>query len=226
MSEDRQPDSDPLETAIRAFQQLTVPERPPDAEVLARLGPDRDEPPEPGRSPVPFRRRYRVHLIASAAAAVLLLGGLVLILPDRRPTDPVRVAAVTPADTAPSPAVRPPEGKEGVVRAAVDSLEDRVKESQVILVATAETSAPAPPSEVPGDAPEVLIQFKVKRVLKGELTEKTITTRTSAPAEKIVGQDWVVWLTPEYVAGKHQYAALTAAKFEPKLKEILAKDKK
>jgi hypothetical protein len=155
-----------------------------------------------------------VHLVASAAAAALL-GGLVLVLPDRRPTDPG-----TPADTA-----RPPEGKGGVERAAVDPLEDRVKESQVIVVATAESSVPAPPSGVPGDAPEVLIQFKVKRVLKGELADKVVTTRTSVAPDKILGQDWVVCLSPEYLAGKHQSAPLTSADVEPKFKEILAKGK-
>jgi hypothetical protein len=110
--------------------------------------------------------------------------------------------------------------------AHVGSLEDRVKESQVIVVATAESSAPAPPPEVPGDEPEVLIRFKVKRVLKGELADEVVTTRTSTPADQIIGRDWVVCLTPAYVAGTHQSAALTAAEFEPVFKEILAKDKK
>jgi hypothetical protein len=224
MSADRQPDSDPLEMAIQAFQQLPVPERPRDAEVLARLG--------PGRTFVPFRRRSRVRLIASAAAVVLLLGGLVLILPNRRPPDAeTRLldlgeheggrspGPASLADTAPSPAVRPPERKESVMSLPVVRLEETVKESQVIVVATAESSAPAPPSE--GDARDVLIQFKVKRILKGELKHKTITTRTGAPAEKIVGQDWIVCLSPRYVAGKEQSAPLTSAEFEARFKQII-----
>jgi len=106
----------------------------------------------------------------------------------------------------------------------VVTLEETVKESQVIVVATAQRSSPAPASE--GDARDVLIQFKVKRVLKGELKGKTITTRTGAPAEKIVGQDWVVCLSPKYIAGKVQSAPLTSAEFEARFKQIIAAEDK
>lgn len=231
MSENQQPNHDLLEEGIHAFQRMSVPERPLDAEVLAQFGTRQGDLSQPSRIPLPSPRRFRMHvMVSSTAAAVLLSAGLALFLRNSSPPEPARVAATDPADQAGGVAGEPPRGenrvlKEGRSSAAVDSLEDRAKESQVILVATAEGSAPTPP-EVPGDAPEVFIQFKVKRVLKGELADKVVTTRTSVAPDKIIGQDWVVWLSPEYIAGKHQRAALTAAKFEPRLKEILAKDKK
>ena len=49
---------------------------------------------------------------------------------------------------------------------------------------------------------------------------------TEDAPDLLIGKDWVVYLSPEYVAGKHQRAAISAAEIEPRLKEILAKDKK
>jgi len=92
-------------------------------------------------------------------------------------------------------------------------------------VATALDSAPAPPKR-PGDLPEVLIRFQVKRVLKGELAEKEITTRTPTAAAELLGKDWVIFLSPDYMAGKHQYASHINGKLEPTVKSHLLKDKK
>jgi hypothetical protein len=151
-----------------------------------------------------------------------LFGGLALFLLNRSPPEPVQVAATASSGKAEDVAVQPPPKSE---KLPVDSLENRLKESQVIVVATAEGSTTAPP-EVPGDGPEVFIQFKVKRVLKGELADKVVTTRTSVAPDVFIGKDWVVWLSRDYFAGKHQRAAISAAEIEPRLKEILAKDKK
>ena len=42
----------------------------------------------------------------------------------------------------------------------------------------------------------------------------------------LAGKDCVVWLSPDFVAGKPPLAALTAADLETDLKAILPKDKK
>lgn len=256
MSENQQPNHDLLEEAVHAFQWMSVPERPSDAEVLSQFGTRQGDLSQPSRIPLPSQRRFRMHvMVSSAAAAVLLSVGLALFLRNSSPPEPARVAATDPADQAGAVAGEPPRGENLVVLevteskstldhsalgdppqgenrlqavlrdAAVDSPENRVKESQVIVVATARSSAPAPP-EVPGDAPEVFIQFRVKRILKGELAATVVTTRTSVAADVFIGKDWIVWLSPEHLAGKHQYGHISTADFEPKLKEILAEDKK
>jgi hypothetical protein len=231
MSGNQQPNHDLLEEAIHTFQRMSVPERPLDAEVLAQFGTRQAELSQPSRTPLPSHRRFRrLVMVSSTAAAVLLCAGLALFLRNSSPPEPARVAATNPAAEAESVAGEPPRGEnrvpeEGHSSAAVDSLEDRLKESQVIVVATAEGSSPALP-EVPGDGPEVFIQFKVKRVLKGEMAGKVVTTRTSVAPNEIIGRDWIVWLSPAYIAGTHQRAALTSAHFEPRLEEMLANEKK
>lgn len=194
---------DPLDGAIQAFQRMNVPARPPDAEVLARLG-DRSA----------QRKLRRAVVVASAVAGLLLLVGLVLFS---------RFESSSPEAT--HPRSEGPLDTEAPVSLAVDSLESRVKASPVIVVATAESSVRVPPS-LPGDAPEFLIRFTVKRILKGKMVGNGVTVRTATPPDKIIGQDWVVCLSPDHIAGKHQYAALTAAEFEPRFKEILAPGKK
>src|SRR6185369_263513 len=113
----------------------------------------------------------------------------------------------------------------------VPRLEDRVMESPVVVVATAESFSPAPPPTIPGDTPEVLIQFKVKRVLKGKYAAKTFTTRLSNEkiagrdqVSQIVGKDWVACLSSNFLAGKSQSAPLTSAEFEKRYKDIIAKE--
>ena len=105
------------------------------------------------------------------------------------------------------------------------SLEQRVADAQVIVVATALDSAPAPPKRL-GDLPEVLIRFQVTRVLKGNLAAKVITTRTPTAAAEFIGKEWVIMLSPEYMAGKHQFADCNWIKAEPEVKAILSKDRK
>jgi hypothetical protein len=105
------------------------------------------------------------------------------------------------------------------------SLEKSVAGAQVIVVGTALDSAPARPKR-PGDLPENLIRFQVKRVLKGELADKVITTRTPTAAAEFIGKDWVILLSPDYLAGKHQFASLMNVKLEPTVKAALPKDTK
>src|SRR5262249_48759628 len=75
MSEPQEPLPDALAEAIRAFQRMSVPEVPPAAAILARLD---DEKAPPGAIPSSSKRSglpMRL-LIPSAAAAVLVMGGL------------------------------------------------------------------------------------------------------------------------------------------------------
>ena len=74
----------------------------------------------------------------------------------------------------------------------------------------------------PGDAPEHLITFRVTRELKGELNDRVITTRTPTDPKEFIEKQWVVMLSPEYMAGKHQYAGLYSIKIEPEVQAILA----
>ncbi len=101
------------------------------------------------------------------------------------------------------------------------SLEQSVAEAKVIVVATAVESALAPPNR-PGDARENLVTFRVTRVLKGELTDKVITTRTPTDPERFIGKEWVVMLSADYVAGKWRYAGLYNIKLKPEIDAILA----
>ena len=167
-----------------------------------------------------------MHLLGSAtAAAVLLFGALALFLRNSSPPESVQVAATPSPDRPGDVAVQPPSRSEKSEKLSVPPLKERVAEAQVIVVATGLDSAPAPP-EVPGDLPEVLIRWQVKRVLKGELGKKEITTRTSTAAAELVGKGWIIFLTPDYMAGKHQLASCLHIQFEPTVKSYLPKEKK
>jgi hypothetical protein len=88
MSENHQPDHDRLEEAIEAFQRMTVPDRPLDAEVLARLGDGRGHKTGPTSTAIFSKRRYlmrRILVPSAAAAVVLLVAGLGLLLLNNTP---------------------------------------------------------------------------------------------------------------------------------------------
>jgi len=181
---------------------------------------------------------------AGAVAAVLALVAVPLVLwnaaaPKPKPEPPPAAIAVTKApDKARASLADPPAALNRAPKAdlsalPVPGLEDTVKESQVVVVATAESFTPAPPPKIKGDTPEVLIQFKVKRVLKGKYAAKTFTTRLSNEkiagrdqVSQIVGKDWVACLSPNFLAGKSQSAPLTSADFEARFKDIIAKEMK
>jgi hypothetical protein len=226
MSENQEPNHDLLEEAIHTFQRMSVPERPRDAEVLAPFGTREGDLPQPSRIPLPSKRRFRMHLlVSSTAAAVLLSAGLALFLVNSSPPESVQVAATGPSDKPRDDAVKPPPRREKVEREGLGSFKQRVADAQVIVVATALDSAPATPNR-PGDLPEVLIRFEVKRVLKGEWAKEEITTRTPTAAAEFIGKDWVIFLSPDYVAGKHQLASHINVKLEPTVKSYLPKDNK
>ena len=181
-------------------------------------------------------------IISSLAAAVLMSAGLALYLWNNSPPDPEPQPVPIAVTKAPGQARAvladlPREEnrvpKEDHSALPVPPLEERVKESPVVVVATAESFSPPPPPTIPGDTPEVLIQFKVKRVLKGKYAAKTFTTRMSNEkiagrdqVSQIVGKDWVACLSPNFLAGKSQSASLTSADFEARFKDIIAKEMK
>lgn len=164
-------------------------------------------------------------VVPSTAAAVLLLGGLALYLRNSTPPEPVQVAATESSGKRREVAVEGPPRNGGLEREGLGSFGKEVADAQVIVVATALDSAPAPPKQ-PGDLPEVLIRFQVTRVLKGEWAQKEITTRTPTAASEFIGKEWVILLSPDYMAGKYQYASHINVKLEPTVKSYLGKDKK
>ena len=187
-----------------------------------------------------------MHLIVSSlVAAVLALVAVPLFLwsawaPKPKPEpEPVPVAVTKAPGQARASLADPPAALNRAPKAdlsalPVPRLEDTVKQSPVVVVATAESFSPAPPPpKIPGDTPEVLIQFKVKRILKGKYAAKTFTTRLSNEkiagrdqVSQIVGKDWVACLSPNFLAGKSQSAPLTSTDFEALFKDIIAKEMK
>jgi len=245
MNENEHPNHDLLEEAIHAFQQMSVPERPAGAGTLALLSARQGDLSQPSRISHSSPRRFLMYaLISSAAAAVLALVAVPLVLwnaaaPKPKPEPPPVPIAVTEApgksraSLADPPAALNRAPKADLSALPVPRLEDTVKESPVVVVATAESFTPAPPPKIAGDTPEVLIQFKVKRVLKGKYAAKTLTTRLSNEkiagrdqVSQIVGKDWVASLSPNFLAGKSQSAPLTSAEFEKRFKDIIAKEMK
>ena len=103
---------------------------------------------------------------------------------------------------------------------AEKSLSQRVSDAKVIVVAAVLKSAPAPPKR-PGDPPENLITFRVARVLKGKFAEKDITTRTPTDAKEFIGKQWVVMLSPEFVAGNHEFADINSIALGADIRRIL-----
>ncbi len=106
------------------------------------------------------------------------------------------------------------------------SLQERVAAADVIVVASPLDSAPAKgKSRVPGDPPEEAIRFRVTRVLKGELADKVITMRCASKFDKLAGKEWVLLLTPGYLAGKDPYGGgicgLWNTEFESRIRPML-----
>ena len=168
-------------------------------------------------------------LVSSTVAAALLLGGLALFLRNNTPPESVQVAGPVSSGAARRVAAEPPPTRGGSLkegrRERLRPLAHEVAAAQVIVVATALDSAPAPPNR-PGDLPETLIRFQVKRVLKGKLADKVITARTPTDAAEFIGKQWIVMLSPEYMTGKYSYASSLAIEFEPTVTAILSKDTK
>jgi hypothetical protein len=114
--------------------------------------------------------------------------------------------------------------------AARRPLEVRVAEAEVIVVATYLDSAPAEPMR-PSDPPEALVRFRVSRFLKGKLDEDIVTVQTpgalvGVDVNEYVGKDWILLLSPTFIAGKDPYASISTIKLEPEVLSILAGERK
>jgi hypothetical protein len=96
MSENHQGERDPLEDVIEAFHRMTVPDRPPDREVLARLSNDRSTKAQPIPTPAP-KRAYLARPLLSYAAALLVACGVGLCAFVLNSTAPMAVADVVKA---------------------------------------------------------------------------------------------------------------------------------
>jgi len=103
------------------------------------------------------------------------------------------------------------------------SMEQCVADAEVIVVATVVKSEPAP-AMVAGDAPENFLHCDVKEVIKGEYPQKTVTTRTPSNPDEFLNRDWVIMLSPEFVAGNHPFAGHYGIGLEPKIRALVAGD--
>ena len=171
---------------------------------------------------------------ASAAAAVVVAAAIFAVKPTAgrtavQPPDSPNVAARDSPETA-GPAIQPapsdnrsaPEEGEGRRLAQRRSLAQCVADAQAIVVAAALDSAPAP-AKRPGDPPENAIRFRAARTLKGALAGTEITVRTPTAAAELIGKDWVLLLSPEYLAGKTPYAGCYSIRVESEVAAILEK---
>src|SRR5262245_12553137 len=82
MNEHQEPALDALNEAIEAFQRMSVPHGPPDTAILERLGDELADKARPVARPFSSKRSGRLmrFLLPPAAAAVLVIGGLGLLL--------------------------------------------------------------------------------------------------------------------------------------------------
>ncbi len=91
-------------------------------------------------------------------------------------------------------------------------------------------SAPAATSWQKG-LPETLSRFRVSRVLKGKLDKDIVSIQTPNPpvgadVKGLAGKDWILMLSPEFLAGKRPYADLSTIKDEPRVLSLLAAERK
>lgn len=181
--------------------------------------------------------RYAAACVASIACVAAIAGAT--IVAGRMSGDADRVLslqppnppAVTPGPSASGEIValkpKPAEAHLKAIRLLSEkSVAERVAEAEVIVVATFVDSAPAKPKH-PRDMAETSMRFRVVRILKGQLHKKIITTQSpsqlvSTGINELAGKEWILMLTPEFMAGKHPYADLNTIKIEPEVRSILA----
>jgi hypothetical protein len=171
----------------------------------------------------------------SAAASVAIAATVAAIVISRgaggdapRPVAPPVVAAVSPAGDGDlaiviPPADEPPPTELMAVYGPGESFAKSVRDTPVIVVAVPLDYAPAPPN-APGDGPEVFIRWKVIRIIKGQLADQIITVReASGMFEQFVGKEWIILLSPDYLAGKFPFASIGGISIEPEILAILGK---
>jgi outer membrane lipoprotein-sorting protein len=86
MSDDRQSQADPLDDAVHAFRQMAVPDPPPDADTLARLGAAPNQITPAAAIPTSTKGRFLMRLAVPSTAALILLGGAALVILTNTPT--------------------------------------------------------------------------------------------------------------------------------------------
>lgn len=88
MTDDQIPVPEPLDEAIDAFLRMSVPQRPSDTDLLARLGARQGGMTRPASSPFPSTRRGSLirFVVPSAAAALLVIGLVGLLLLNSAPS--------------------------------------------------------------------------------------------------------------------------------------------
>jgi hypothetical protein len=118
----------------------------------------------------------------------------------------------------------PSDAKLKRAQAGMTSLEEMVDKAQVVVVATFLDAAARTAPKQPGDLSETSMRFRVARVLKGKLDNTIVTVqRPSWPGvDELAGKEWILMLTPEYIAGKHRYGALCTVEEEAKIRAMLA----
>ena len=183
---------------------------------------------------------HKYATIGVAAGVCVVAATITLVFvyrPPDRPSDALAQRPATPPGEAPA---QPPSGgnvahKPGPTdpRQANETRseriappKERVAKAEVIVVATFVDSALAKPRR-PGDAAETLMRFRVARILKGDLADEVITIQHPSPpvgagVNELAGKEWILLLTPEYMAGKHPYAGLYTIKLEGEVRAILS----
>ena len=174
--------------------------------------------------------------VAFAAAACVAAVTIAFVFAYRVPSDavqsPSRQSANPPAVNAASEENgRTIDSKPGPTGDRLEVLTRRplkqcVAEAEVIVVATPLDFALVPLKR-PRDVPEYATRYRVIRILKGNLAEKVLTIRSPFPPvgaspDENAGREWILLLSPEYLAGKHPYAGCLSIKAEPEVRAILS----
>ena len=179
---------------------------------------------------------HKYATIGVVAAACVAAVTVAFIIAHRAPTGTINSLSQRPA-TPPVVTPAPPASSRSVAlksartddrldRLRVPSLKEMVARADVIVVAILLDSATVQPKQ-PGDVAEVAIRCRVTRILKGDLPDEVITiqkpTAPVGPAvEELVGREWILFLSPEYLAGKYPYAGCLNIKAEPEVRAILS----
>jgi hypothetical protein len=234
--------SDPLDAAIAAFVGMEVPAPPADAQVLEHLPTGANGRLEPARQSAASPGKFHRYLVAASIAAVVVItGGVVVILRPPTPRQPPKNETVASAPRPPAVAPTPDHGGSPVAVAAPrdDSpqrapaalphaaanmtLARAVANAQVIVVGKALGGEVVAPKRQ-GDLSEYGVRYQVERVLKGKLRDETIVTRTPTSPDEFIGKEWILVLSPEFIAGTNPYAAWTTratAETEANVKNLL-----
>jgi len=100
------------------------------------------------------------------------------------------------------------------------SLPLNVQLAQVIVTGVVSDYELAPAKSI-GDAPEYYITFEVTEVLKGTFSKEECVIRTPSDPQGYLEKEWIVMLSPEYVAGRHRFGGVHSIKQEARVREIL-----